>query len=74
MQFLGNTYQTARANEVLAKIALISNELQSMETEKANVSVGLSTIALRLGLFSHQFLVDLDRFWQLRDCLPKLDR
>ena len=30
--------------------------------------------ALRLGLFSHQFLVDLDRFWQLRDCLPKLDR
>ncbi len=30
--------------------------------------------ALRLGLFSHQFLVDLDRIWQLRDCLPKLDR
>ena len=45
--------------------------LKVIITKKARIS---EPFALRLGLFSHQFLVDLDRFWQLRDCLPKLDR
>ena len=50
MQFLENTYRTSGVNEVLAKIALIPNELQGMEKEKASVSAGLSNLALPLGL------------------------
>ena len=50
MQFFENAYRTSGVNEVLAKIALIPNELQSMEKEKASVSAGLSTLALPLGL------------------------
>ena len=50
MQFLENTYRTTGVNEVLAKIALIPNELQSMDKEKASISAGLSTLALPLGL------------------------
>ena len=50
MQFLENTYRTTGVNEVLAKIALIPNELQSIDKEKASISAGLSTLALPLGL------------------------
>lgn len=50
MQFFENSYRTRGINEVLTEIGLISSELQIVEKEKANVSVGLSTLALPLGL------------------------
>ncbi len=50
MQFLGNSYRTAEMNEVLNKIGMISNELQSLEKGKATQTGGLSTLALPLGL------------------------
>ena len=50
MQFLENSYRTAEMNEVLNKIGVISDELQSLEKEKATQIGGLSNLALPLGL------------------------
>ena len=50
MQFLENSYRTVEVNEVLSKISLIPNELQSIKTEKVSISADLSTLALPLGL------------------------
>ena len=50
IQFLENEYRTATINEVITKIAMIPKELQSVEKEKTDISVGLSCLAPQVGL------------------------
>ena len=50
IQFLENEYRTATINEVITKIAMIPKELQPVEKEKTDISVGLSCLAPQVGL------------------------